>query len=177
VTAASLTNRPQQSNGHVGPSPQKCPAGFASRQCLGSSNCGRIVAHSETIVRNHSATACSELVVEWQTGRVAASGWCAGITVENSPTPHLSRIAPVKQASLTLSISCLKQSRGPAQGQTACGTPRKDLALRANHCLEWFSHFRGSYPSVRRFSAKPVRCGVMPCLSPVLFLKWRAPPP
>jgi hypothetical protein len=51
-----------------------------------------VVAHSETIVRNHSATACSELVVESQTGRVATSGWRDGITVENSPTPHLSRI-------------------------------------------------------------------------------------
>ena len=59
----------------------------------------RLVAHSETIVRNHSATVCSELVVESQTGRVAASGWCAGITVENSPTPHLSRIGNEKQAS------------------------------------------------------------------------------
>jgi hypothetical protein len=136
-----------------------------------SAHSGRIVAHSETIVRNHSATACGELVVESQTGRVAASGWCDGITVENSPTPHLSQIGNEKQASLTLSISCLKQSRGPAQGQTACGTPRKDLALRANHCLEWFSHFRGSYPSVRRFSAKPVKCGVMLRSSPVLFFE------
>jgi hypothetical protein len=70
-----------------------------------------VVAHSETIVRNHSATACSELVVESQTGRVAASGWCDGISVENSPAPHLSRIGnetSFSETGLTFAIAVPK---------------------------------------------------------------------
>jgi hypothetical protein len=92
-------------------------------------------------------------------------------TSEHSPSDHPSRIDPGKQASLTLSISCLKQSRGPAQGQTACGTPRKDLALTAHLCVGRVSHFKGPYESVQRLSAKHIECGVMLRSSPVLFFE------
>ena len=46
----------------------------------------QIIAQSKTIVRNHSAKTYSELAVESQAGRVAASGWREGITVGDSPS-------------------------------------------------------------------------------------------
>jgi len=85
---------------------------------------GRMVAHTETIVRIHSATACSESAVESQTGPVAASAWCAGITVENSASDRPSRIGPGKQASRQAwQVSRFRTGRRPVIPDPFCVRP------------------------------------------------------
>ena len=84
---APLALRRQTSGRNVAFAVQLAICTFSHRAAERWNASGRVLAHSETTVRSHSAKVCSEVVVESQTGRIAASGWFDRITVENSPSP------------------------------------------------------------------------------------------